>query len=281
MPSFDLDHKTASNDEIAAYCSNPNHISFTEACYDNCVVKLSDEAVVKFGIGVKEEEAKSLKRAYELVDHNIIRVPFVYRFFMKEQQGYIIMEYMQGRVLKSIEDPVLMKRIADILAYLTSIRGSTPGALGGGVSCGILWSEHSEEPFLHTVKDMENWFNMRLKKQDPKLIFGTSELVLCHLDIAPRNILLLQDNSLCLLDWASAGFYPRVFEECVIRITRGLRDHFNEDVLKLGDLTEKEEIQITSMMLAYYNSVRFHFRPLQTLHETNLVEHNDDNPDAD
>jgi serine/threonine protein kinase len=257
MASFYLDHKTASDDEIAAYCLNPNSTSLSEACYDNHVIKLSDKAVVKFGIGVKEEEAKSLRRVYELVDHNIVRIPFVYRFFMKEKRGYIVMEYMQGRALRSVEEQFLIGRIADILAYLTNIRGSTPGPLGGGVSCGILWSEHSEEPHLYTVKDMEDWFNRRLTKQDPKLIFSESELVLCHLDIAPRNFLLLQDGSICLLDWASAGFYPRVFEECVIRITRGLRNFFDEDALELRDLTEKEGIQVKSMMRAYYNSVRF------------------------
>jgi len=105
---------------------------------------------------------------------------------------------------------------------------------------------------------MESWFNRRLRKQDPKLRFSESVLVLCHLDIAPRNFLLLEDSSVCLLDWASAGFYPRVFEECVLRITRGLRDSFDEDALKLRDLTDKEEVQINSMMQAYYNSVRFH-----------------------
>jgi hypothetical protein len=72
---------------------------------------------------------------------------------------------MQGRVMEPVENSFLRNRIANILAYLTNIRGSMPGPLGGGVSCGILWSEHSEEPSLHTVKDMENWFNMRLKKQ--------------------------------------------------------------------------------------------------------------------
>ncbi|KAH6710812.1 hypothetical protein BKA61DRAFT_612471 [Leptodontidium sp. MPI-SDFR-AT-0119] len=129
MASFDLDHKTASNDEIAAYCSNPNYASLSEACYDNHVVKLSEEAVVKFGIGVKEEEAKGLRRAYELVDHDIVRIPLVYRFFIKAQQGYIVMEYMQGRVIKSIKEPGQIERIADILAYLTTIRGSIPGPL--------------------------------------------------------------------------------------------------------------------------------------------------------
>ncbi|KAK0100153.1 hypothetical protein ONS95_008492 [Cadophora gregata] len=276
MASFDLDHKTASNDEIAAYCSNPNHTSLSKACYDNHVVKLSEEAVVKFGRGIKEEEAKSLRRAYELVDHDVVRIPFVYRFFTKAQQGYIVMEYMRGRVIEPVEDHVLIERIADVVAYLTTIRGSVPGPLGGGVSSGILWSEHSEEPLLHTVEEMENWFNRRLRKQDPKVRFSESELVLCHLDIAPRNFLLLEDDSICLLDWASAGFYPRVFEECAMRITRGLRNLFNDDALKLRGLTEMEEVQITSMMQAYYNSVRFHFKPTQPSHVT--LGRRDENP---
>ncbi|KAG4436696.1 hypothetical protein IFR05_007810 [Cadophora sp. M221] len=243
MASSVLDHKTASDDEIAAYRSNPNHTSLSEICYDNHVVKLSEEAVVKFGIGVKEEEAKSLKRAYELVGHDIVRVPFVYRFFIRAKQGYIVMEYMQGRVIKPVEEHGLIERIADILAYLTTIRGSIPGPLGGGVSSGILWSEHSEEPLLHSVEEMESWFNRRLRKADAKLRFRESALVMCHLDKAPRNSLLLEDGAICLLDWASAGFYPRVFEECAIRITRGLRDYFDEDAIKLRDLTEKEEVQ--------------------------------------
>lgn len=39
---------------------------------------------------------------------------------------------------------------------------------------------------------------------------------MCHLDIAPRNLLYLADGSVCLLDWATAGFYPRFFEVCVL-----------------------------------------------------------------
>ncbi|XMA08967.1 hypothetical protein WAI453_001758 [Rhynchosporium graminicola] len=258
MASQDLNHETASNDEIAAYCSNADHASLSEACYDIHVVKLSEDAVVKFGLNVKEEEATSLRRAYELVDQDIVRIQIAYRFFIKAQQGYIVMEHMHGRVLQPVEEPVVVRRIADILAYLTTICGSVPGPLGGGVSCGILWSEHSEEPLLHSFEEMEDWFNRRLRKQDHRLRFGESVLVLCHLDLAPRNFLLLEDGSVCLLDWASSGFCPRVFEECAIRVARGLKDSFDEDALKPKDLSEKEEVQISSMMQAYYNSVRYH-----------------------
>lgn len=50
--------------------------------------------------------------------------------------------------------------------------------------------------------------------------------------VAPRNFILLQDGSLCLLDWTSAGFYPRFFESCVLWITRGMRGSVSSDVLK-------------------------------------------------
>ena len=94
MASLRLYHETATDDEIVAYCLNPNSVSLSKAPYGNNVVKISDNVVVKFGVGVKEEEANNQKRAYELIDHNIVRVPFVYRFFTKDQLGYIVMKYM-------------------------------------------------------------------------------------------------------------------------------------------------------------------------------------------
>ncbi|TVY13934.1 hypothetical protein LARI1_G009324 [Lachnellula arida] len=280
MASLNLYHETATDDEIASYCLEPNRVFLSGAVYDNHVVKLSEKAVVKFGIGVKEEEANSQRKAYELIDKNIVCIPSVYRFFTKGQHGYIVMEYMKGRVLEPVEDSLLMNRITYILAYLATIRSSIPGALGGGVSTGILWSEHSEEPFLHTIQEIESWFNRRLSKQDPKLIFSGSELVLCHLDIAPRNFLLLQDGSICLLDWASAGFYPRVFEECVLRITRALKGSFLSDGLRLERLTDEEELQIKSMIQAYYNSVRFYFEGEREL-EQELEQEKDESSDED
>ncbi|KAJ5699380.1 hypothetical protein N7536_002393 [Penicillium majusculum] len=41
-------------------------------------------------------------------------------------------------------------------------------------------------------------------------------LVLCHGDICRRNIILADDGSICFLDWAYSGFYPRSFELATI-----------------------------------------------------------------
>jgi len=68
-------------------------------------------------------------------------------------------------------------------------------------------------------------FHRRLKHDGLSLSFQECDLklVLCHLDIAPRNILWLDedDGALCIVDWASAGYYPRIFEWCSLDILRG------------------------------------------------------------
>lgn len=83
------------------------------------------------------------------------------------------------------------------------------------------------------MSEMDDWMDDRLVLQKMKLEripqtrvdgremlkdfkrgcgFQWSKLVMCHLDIAPRNLMLLPDGSLCFLDWAFAGFYPSIFE---------------------------------------------------------------------
>ncbi|TVY88234.1 hypothetical protein LAWI1_G007368, partial [Lachnellula willkommii] len=56
--------------------------------------------------------------------------------------------------------------------------------------------------FLNTIAD----YNPGPKSD--RFDFAAAKLVMCHGDLAPRNILQLDDGRLALLDWANAGFYP-------------------------------------------------------------------------
>lgn len=38
------------------------------------------------------------------------------------------------------------------------------------------------------------------------------DLVLCHMDLAPRNILILEDGDIGIVDWSTLSYYPSVFE---------------------------------------------------------------------
>jgi hypothetical protein len=138
--------------------------------------------VIKFGLGVTEKEAENQKRAYLLVDHNIVRVPCVYRFFNDNSGlGYIIMEYMPGKVIEPLEDST-------------------------------------------------------------------------RIDIAPRNILWQEDGSLCLVDWASAGYYPRIFEFCAQWIIEGKEGKFNKLLDSMESLSDRELAQKVSILRAWRNS---------------------------
>ena len=69
-------------------------------------------------------------------------------------------------------------------------------------------------------------------------------LTLCHLDIAPRDIIWLDDDSMCLLDWECAGFYPRLFEVYLLRIDSGKDGEFNRLLFEsLKALTIEKEVQ--------------------------------------
>lgn len=107
--------------------------------------------------------------------------------------------------------------------------------------------------------DVEKYFNSRLAKGSPQLDLSKSSAVLCHLDVAPRNILWQKDGGICLLDWEYAGFYPRVLEVCAQRVVYGREGNFNKILLEyIADLTEEEEIQADLIMRAYSNNQRYH-----------------------
>lgn len=244
-------------DELVAFTSSPNcEVLYAPEGSGRKVVKVSDRMVMKFGIGVREEEANIQKLAGEVVDPSVVRVPLVYRFFTKGRIGYILMEYIQGQVHAKLESPESISRITCALAHFTEVQNHMPGPLAGGIPRGILWPENEDLSFK-TVRDLERFFNYRLRG-NKKLALDDYNLTLCHLDIAPRNIIWLDDGSMGLLDWESAGFYPRLFEVCLLRINFGKDGDFNRLLLdSMKPLTEEEEAQVELILKAFSNAQRF------------------------
>jgi Phosphotransferase enzyme family len=99
---------------------------------------------------------------------------------------------------------------------------------------------------------MEMWFNSRLLPLDPSLSFQGCELVLCHLEIAPRNILWTPGDVICLLDWASAGYYSRIFEFCAKSIILAKEGKSSQLVLNsMASLSVRESAQAESVLRAW------------------------------
>ncbi|KAL2798160.1 hypothetical protein BJX66DRAFT_295805, partial [Aspergillus keveii] len=59
---------------------------------------------------------------------------------------------------------------------------------------------------------MNAYMDRRLEYRNDTIDLSLNPLVFCHGDICPRNIILEDDGSICLVDWGYAGFYPRFFE---------------------------------------------------------------------
>ncbi|PSN59015.1 hypothetical protein BS50DRAFT_509324 [Corynespora cassiicola Philippines] len=108
-----LNWNTATEDEIIQHCSrsNPGRNIISEFEGGLSVIRISENAVVKCGMGVTKFEANNQQRAHAILDPEIIRIPQVYRFFANGLDGYLIMEYVNGQPISSIKDP-------DILAGL-------------------------------------------------------------------------------------------------------------------------------------------------------------------
>ena len=255
-----IDVHTATVDALVALCSSGSCKRLGEAPEGSgrSVVKISEQVVIKFGLRVTESEANNQREAYRLLDPSIVRVPQVYRFFTKGQRGYLAMEYIKGQVLSPLKDHRLVHRVARILAHLEEITSRIPGPPRSGVPRGLFWPENEELSFRN-ILDIERYFNSRLVHGGARLHFGQCKIVLCHLDVSPRNILWQEDGSICLLDWECAGYYPRVLEVCAQRIIFGKDGDFNRILLEhMADLTEEEEVQAELIMQAYSNGQKYH-----------------------
>jgi serine/threonine protein kinase len=211
-----LHHETATEDELVSYCvQSPVRNVVHKLEGGHSVLRISQDAVVKCGFGITQEEAEDQTQAYHLIDPTIIRVPRVYRYFTRKGIGYIVMEFIDGKPLNLTEDVSTCKKVVKALAHFSRVQNHQPGPLGGGIARGLFWTE-GDLISPTCTHDIENYFNTRQLQRHEKLTLNGQQHILCHFDIAPRNILKLENGSLCLIDWASAGFFqdPLRFAPC-------------------------------------------------------------------
>lgn len=201
----------------------------------NLVVRLTNTLAVKFGIGVTAAEADALKFASQRLDPAVVKVPSVIQFFTRPSDelwttGYLVMDFIEGTTLDQLplDDYLqLTDRITQVIQHIHSFRSSRPGPLDGSPSRGLLWSEYDSGQSFNSRKDLQKYLDTRLAHLQGEVTIDVSDMALslCHLDIAPRNIIVSTDRSIYLLDWGCAGFYPPVFETWAIQLEAFVRGH--------------------------------------------------------
>ncbi|KAB8356472.1 hypothetical protein FH972_024055 [Carpinus fangiana] len=253
-------NQNSSQEAIINFCAYPpSELCLTDPQYSNRVVKLPGRGLVKYGRGVRPNEAPNQRCAREIIDLAIVYVPEVYRNFT-DANGieYIIMEHIEGKPVTRLDSDPLKDRVTKILAHFASIHSSKPGPLGHGSSPALIFGEQ-EEPEFHSIMDVEQWINARLLKHQTPISLQGLQLSLCHLDIAPRNMLERNDGSICLLDWASAGYYPWFFEASAQRLVEGQDNSFHTQLLDcMRQPSEEENCQIDAILIAHFNCQKYY-----------------------
>ncbi|KAH6720344.1 hypothetical protein BKA61DRAFT_570019 [Leptodontidium sp. MPI-SDFR-AT-0119] len=125
------------------------------------------------------------------------------------------MEYIDGISMStylesasSKEQVDVVNSIVDALDHLATLPvplRQGPGPAGGGSPRGYLWSDSGLSTSFASIFEMENWLNHILAQYQPdsqtrQFDFAAAKLIVCHTDLAPRNILRLDSGKIALLD---------------------------------------------------------------------------------
>lgn len=248
--------KTAARTAIIQHCANVTEEEILGGVENgNLVTELNSNVVVKWGFGVFEQEYLNQLEAFKIVDPRIVRVPKAHDFFTDDAgRGYLVMDLMRGFKKKTIHDDADVEALARILQHFATIKSRYPGPLSRqGPSYALLFGE-SDHPTFKTNQDLEQWFNHRLLSDNSHLVFPVSDLCLCHLDFFSRNILWETGKPPCLLDWLTAGFWPRVFERCSHMI---LEEYENNPAVMGPPLKAAEEVKVGLVLTAWRNIQRY------------------------
>lgn len=154
--------------------------------------------------------------------NRVLRVPRPLRYFeLADYDGfpssYIVMEYLEGNTLEVGLDKKILPDVAEAIcrAHHETARSmqTQPGPLDGDPADGFPWGENGCESRLRNVAALQMCVNKRLQDSSQKsLNLHNMNLVFCHGDLALRNIMLMSTGDIAILDWASAAYYPAIFE---------------------------------------------------------------------
>ena len=249
------------------------------------VVRVRQHAVLKYGHEVRLSEAWNIQLVRKRTDVPIPAVIDAWETGISEADddegiGYILMEYIEGKLISDIWSTLDVHIQLDIhfqlktyIQQLRSIRMDSPGPVGGDLSRGALFTDYGAGPFK-SHNDIESWFNERLlvcqefgrvPLTQPSFHEHFDTLVMCHMDIAARNLILDGQGKVWLLDWAHAVGYPTYFEKA--SLIRTGDPNFTQGLLEMIGHEYQEEVE-QLLAIGFALTTAAMTRPTQSLSVT-------------
>lgn len=143
---------------------------------------------------------------------------------------------MSGETLGSV-----LQRICTMIKVFPNIQVGYPRPIGGGKNYGFHFIDFATRPFM-TQKNLQDRLSSppdvcksvrQVPKDRPDVV--ESELVMCRVDLHPKNIIIASNKTPWLLDWRKSEAYPPLFEAANLRYTPGKysTDQLYEQILEL------------------------------------------------
>lgn len=272
MKKMDLDVSTATEHALINFCIEKGEEGALVAdVIGAIIVKVTDTIVAKWGWTVTPAEAAMQELAYtSLLDHNVVRVPRVFRFVQDEEgRGYLFMEYVPGRNLADLDvkEHNIVSHVAKIIEHLGQIQ--VPPRYGPGPISrdqgprGYLWGDDGVRKPFDSIIALNDWINRRiiLRKQNESVDFSSYPLVLCHMDLCRRNMILNDDGNVYLLDWGHAGFFPRFYEVATLSCLNPYDEDYEKPLIEAVEsllrMTEDEKWGMRMVLYARAASLRW------------------------
>lgn len=158
-----LDHLSGA-EEIIRRCRKANAVNLATGMRG---VALVDEAKdgtplawVKYGRSITMAEARTQQYVAQAVNNAVtapVRIPAVYCSFEANGRGYIVMEFIEGRICSDTDSSL----VAAAVQFLVNIKGPTdqPGPIGGGPVCHDFFLERQSSATYSSVELLEGHIN--------------------------------------------------------------------------------------------------------------------------
>jgi aminoglycoside phosphotransferase (APT) family kinase protein len=172
--------------------------------------------------------------AWKNLNGTSLRVPKPVRYIrgsLEDENGFMVMEFLDGcswEEVKEVDESCVNTRVHKAVQYMHRVTPQTthqriyPGPLDGGRAESFPWGrgQKEAEDTFRSLEDVVACANKRLfrhakrnKLQNIRSInLQGQKLAICHGDLAPRNILILADGQVALLDWEWMCLYPAIFD---------------------------------------------------------------------
>ncbi|KAI0006689.1 kinase-like domain-containing protein [Xylariaceae sp. FL0662B] len=234
-PPHTLPAPLPSHEEITAIVSGRSEGKQLEVNDDDRgVVKIGEHFVVKYGKELNLIEGENMLFVRE---HTNIPVPTVYAMFKHEPSKFniIIMEFISGKPLHTCIGNLsaTQRQLVgfQLRSHVAELRKIPSAGFFGVVDrrpyINMSWVFKREAgPFESAVDFIDAYFSAQfgdktgklnselddIKSEFLQISKGLDSPVFTHADLQTKNIILREDNSICIIDYESAGFYAEYFE---------------------------------------------------------------------